>query len=117
MEYQLTIVATSMEELNGIIAKLNGEEVAEETASPAKNKKQKPTAEEDPAEETAEDDLTGEADEVTADSLRSKISQLAQAGKRDDVKKVLAKFKAATLKDVKSTDYVKFDQELDKIKA
>jgi len=119
MKYQLTISTDDLAELENLIAG--------NTATPGKSTKTvadkkttkkpvKPEPEEEPEEE--EDDLIGneEEDEVTFESLQELVSEKAQEGLRDKIKKLLTSYKAGKLSDLDESKFGEFKEKLEKLK-
>src|SRR6478752_9878 len=103
MKYQLTIQSDDLQELVDLLQGASGTKA--ETSVPVKETKKqkaKPKPEPEPEEEEEEeeeDDLVGEDDDdddqISFEELQVKVSEKAQAGLRDKVKKLLTKYGAA----------------------
>lgn len=101
MKYTLTIDGTA-EELSAILNDLSGTD--------NKIKKQEPFVE--PEDMPAGNNDDGEDEFAT---LRAAVAKQSQAGKKEGVKKLLAKYKVTKLPELKPAQYKKFTDEINKL--
>lgn len=122
MKYTLTISTDDPQELIGLLSGNSGEIAA--VTAPVKTKagntkKTSPPVKEENIDD--DDDLLGGDDNSNEETLtladvQAKVAALAQAGKRDAVKKVLAKHGATKTSDLDEEKFTAFVADLGKIK-